>query len=363
MFRGGGIKTIAMVSTYPPQVCGIGKYTYDLVTHLEKNHSKDYKIKIVQIEPKRHEKEDYVRLKEKIGNCDLVHIQDTLTWYGNRTAYVNFLKEYKGKAIITLHEVGTEQYDWYGDVWRYVQFIVGNDKMYNAVNPLLGGNGMIDVIPLGATISKPIDTKIAREKLGFKVDEKVIVCPGFYGADKGMDEMVEALSILKRDGMNVKLVFAGGIHPNAPQIHWDYLKQVAIRVKELNLFRDITITNRYLSEDEMDLYCSAGDIIAINHKFIFGCLSASALAKRVLSFGKPLIMSNDVRLSEYEDGKNCLRVEGVGDIIKGIKELTLNKGMYDKLGEGAKIYANKTSWDRVAWTHARLYGFLYYLRW
>lgn len=358
MFSGTGMKKkIVVVSTYPPRQCGIAKYTYDLVTHLQKNHSKDYDIRVVSIEPKLHQKADYDKLKEEIGYCDILHIQDTLTWHGNRVAYANFLKAYKGKVIVTLHEVTRE--NWFRDVAGYVQFIVPNEKMFNEIEPELGQRGLLYNVPHGSTIVEHTSREEARLKLGLTPNKVLIVQPGFYGKDKGMLELVEAIAEIH----NGELIFAGGLHPEAPEMHRTYLREVMQKAVSLGVSDKVKFVGKYLSEEELNLYCSASDIIAINHQHIFDCYSASALAKRVLCFGKPLIMSNEARLSEYEDMVNCLKVDNKGEIVDAIKHLASNRELYDKLAKGAKDYAVKTSWNNVAWETARIYGLLYYLAW
>ena len=210
-------------------------------------------------------------------------------------------------------------------------------------------------IPLGSTLFQPTETMEARKKLGLLLDRCLIIQTGFFGFDKGILPLIESMPHILKQIPEAYLVIAGSIHPLAPQIHKTYMRDCIKKAIELKLTNHIRFTNQFLSEDNLSLYLSAADIVAVNHQFVFGLYSSSASAHRALACGKPLLMNaDDVRLSEFTSGENCLKAKNY-EIPTAVVELYNNPGLRENLIYNANKYALKTSYKEIAKEHIMVY--------
>ena len=298
------------------------------------------------------------------GIPDLVHISYESAMYNEGMfseslllQLIRRLHEANIKTVITLHNVPEFQPTVYYAGWYNKldsQIIVTNRLMERELlkwEP----EARVTTIPPGSTIFTCIDKTEARTILNLPQDKYIITQVGFYGYDKGMLPLIEAMPKILSDIPNAYLVFAGSIHPLAPPIHRDYVKQCIKKAVELNLQNYVKFVGRFLTEEEITQYISVSDMLAINHQYVFGLYSSSASAHRVLASGKPTIMNSaDVRLSEFRDGEHCVKVTNE-NLAEKIVSLSKDVGLQQRLYKGALEYANKTSFSEITKNHLSVY--------
>jgi len=373
---------ITMVTTFRVP-CGVAAYTQELCYSL--NKLCNLKIYAETVQPGSREDTpmfpeekplQYTRNWSRTENFDqlyndiiddipdVVHIQFESTLYNesmfNQSYFTPFLQKLKRaeiSVVMTLHNVlafnaSLPYTGWYKKTGAY--FIVTNDLMKKELSkwePTVKSK----TIPLGSTIFQPTETVEARKQLGLPLDKFLITQTGFLGQDKGILPLIESLPKILKTIPNAMLVFAGSIHPLAPQCHKDYVKKCIITALNLKMERYIILTGRFLSEEDLSLYLSAADIIMVNHQYVFSLYSSSASAHRALACGKPLIMNaDDVRLSEFVDIENCLKAKNY-QIPTAVVELYNNPGLRENLIYNANKYALKTSYKEIAKEHIEVY--------
>jgi len=345
---------VAFVSTFPPQVCGIGKYCEDVVNSL---HDK--------AEIKVFNEGTYWKRGTPLGSLahdiltwkpDIIHIQHAYGFFFQIPEFSAFLKLLRDKpVVITMHEIPTHEHQlWYND--SNATFIFPNKAGFDYAQKHFGFNAKYEIIPHGATLFEAIPKDLARKELNLPQDRIILVQPGFWGYGKGIKELIEAASLLK-DEYNLIIAFAGGMHPLAIDEDKRFFKKALTTASSLNLKNNLIFTGRYLSEGELNKWISAADIIVLNHQFVYPAVSASAIGKRVIDSGKPCIFGDDPRLSEFEDGKVCLKVKSNDptDIAEKIRRLISNPDLQNTLGDNAKEFANNISWAEVSKRHLDLY--------
>ncbi len=283
---------------------------------------------------------------------DIVHFQHAYGYAGDINKFINKLRELTIPYLVTFHEIPT----WNRPIWEpkiFCPIIVGNKIMKDKLVELGVKEDMINIIPHGATIWVSYSKIGARNKLSFDTDKKILVQPGFMSYGKGMLEIIEACAEIPE----IYLVFAGSIHPNAPRMDTNNLIGCMKLAKGYGMENRVKFVGKYLSEDEMQLWCSAADYLILNHQNVYGALSSSAMSKRILCAERPIIMSNDERLSEFEDGKNCLKVTStdINMIRKTLRTLMGSENLCHHLGTGALYYATETSWYNMATKTLKLY--------
>jgi glycosyltransferase involved in cell wall biosynthesis len=370
---------VAIVSTFRT-MCGIALYTENLVNDLSK--LTELKIFAELLETPQTEKEalnkdihiDFERcwsryrhfeeLEKKIIDYspDIVHVQfvaglfNELSFNPN-SMFHRFLSNIRQKGIkivITLHDVPGE----FSNPEQLLQWYKNFDAHFIGINnEMVGGlkkwypDAQATVIPIGSIRFVPYDKNEARKILKLNENDFILTQIGFYGADKGMLEIIQ--SVTKISIPKFKLAFAGGFHPLATAFYKPYVGDCIKTAIKLGVANKIIFLGKLLSEDEINLWASATDFIIVNLKSIFG-YSGSASIKRTLVAGKPILIGDDSRLSEFKDNVNCIKFSQ-DNIAKKIIWLYEHPEIQKLIIEGALQYARETTFDIVAQKHMDVY--------
>ena len=211
------------------------------------------------------------------------------------------------------------------------------------------------LIPHGTLVWDPVPAGEAKEKLGLPKDLKIAFVFGFAADNKGLDEI---LSVTKKVNIpNFKLVMSAGVN-TVSKVAEEYTGHIRDFLTRTARDTNVMVLGKYLTEDEINLWASAADVLIFNYKTPPYVGSASGAMKRVLAAGKPIICVNDNRLEELVEGKHCLKFH-TGDLdefARCIETLLSDKDTADKLGKNCRTLAEQTSWDRTANTFLKLIG-------
>jgi glycosyltransferase involved in cell wall biosynthesis len=295
---------------------------------------------------------------------DLAHVSFESAMYNCNMYNEGYLEQLLNRlhkagipTVITLHNVpafnpATLYSGWYLKCNSH--FITTNQLMEKELRKW-EPNIKATTIPLGSILFTPTDTETARQQLNLPKEKYLITQVGFFGADKGMLPLIQAMPRILEKIPNAYLVLAGSLHPLAPPVHKAYLQECIKTAYRLGLTNNVKFTGKFLSEEDLSLYLSATDIVAINHAHIFGLYSSSASAHRALSSGRPILMNkDDVRLSEFKDGVHCLKNTN-DDIPEKVLELYQDANLQKTIIHGALEYAQKTSYHKNAEKHLEVY--------
>ena len=370
---------VAVVSTFRT-MCGIALYTENLTNDLSKLI--ELKVFAEGLEPPQTEigpinkdvhinfercwrrYQGFGEVQKKIleYSPDIIHIQFVAGIYNELSfipnspfqKFVESLRNRGIKIVITLHDAPnnfpnpTQLLQWYKNLNAH--FIGINNEMVGGLKKWYP-NAQATVIPIGSILFKPYDKNEARKILKLNENDFILTQIGFYGADKGMLEIIQALP--KISIPNFKLAFAGGFHPLATPFYKPYVGDCIKTAIKLGVANKVIFVGRLLSEDEINLWASATDFLIVNLKSIFG-YSGSASIKRTLIAGKPTLIGDDSRLSEFKDGVNCIKISQ-GNIAEKVMWLYNNKEIQKVIIDGALQYAKETTFDIVAQKHLDVY--------
>jgi len=207
----------------------------------------------------------------------------------------------------------------------------------------------IYVIPHGSLIWEPTPKETARKILDLPLDKKIVFLFGFMARTKGFVEVAKAASKLK----DALFIISGAIH----ELLKEHGYEVSAQIKALKS-ENVILLERYLSEGEINLYCSACDCLLFNYKTPRFVSSASGALHRVLASGKPIVCAYDNRMIDLEDGVHALKYRQ-GDVEGMIHCLNLvfeDRDLAERLGRNARKLAEKTSWRNVAKMHIKVYN-------
>ena len=333
--------SIACLSSLPGTACGIATYTKWLADALSKHYPVNIHRDINQGVPK-----DALIL----ASIEFGLFEDTRMLI-NR-AYENNWKFAVWHTVLR---------DPVGGFLKYVREI---DREYDAhiVHTIVQKAWLsrfvekpIHIIPHGALIWNPLPRDEAKAKLGLPPDSKIAFVFGFAADNKGLEELISVSKKVNVPGF--LMVMSAGVNTATKEAE-EYTGHIRDYLMRAAKSTGAMVLGKYLTEDEINLWASAADVLIFNYKTPPYVASPSGAMKRVLVAGKPIICVNDNRLEDLVEGQHCLKSRA-GDIdgfAESIETLLSDREMAEKLGQNCRRLAEQTSWERTAEKFVSLFG-------
>lgn len=187
------------------------------------------------------------------------------------------------------------------------------------------------VVSHGSVIIPEMKKEDAKKTLNIKINKPIGFVFGFQSGDKNYGELINAA---KDTGIHI--IISGATHGTRT-------KSQCISNNE-----HVTFLNTYLTEDQVNLYASASDILLFDYAQ-HSQYSVSGAMHRIVGSGRPVICS-DIR--HFSDIDIALKFRDLDSL-----ECAIVKALEDKesLGKLSLEYAKKTSWENVAQRHIEIY--------
>jgi D-inositol-3-phosphate glycosyltransferase len=141
-------------------------------------------------------------------------------------------------------------------------------RLYDAVSDKIG------VVPCGVDLNlfRPLDTTVARRRLGFASDHPIVLFVGRFDTVKGIDRLVSAMTYLRRRD-SLRLVLVGGDGPASPAT-----RRLQKQARDLGLQDTVRFAGR-IDQDRLPPYYSAADVLVVPSLYeSFGLVGLEALA-------------------------------------------------------------------------------------
>jgi glycosyltransferase involved in cell wall biosynthesis len=305
----------AIVSTYPPRVCGIGTFAADVHAALLGVSGVDRVEKIVVVnEPSRPQRPglvatiaqgvrgDYVRAARILGRLDVevVLLQHEYGIFGGRDGeYVlSLMDELSQPVVVTLHTVLSQPTAHQSAVLealcRQAELVI---VMTETAQRLLVSGGAcaedkIRVVPHGAPPAlarradeyasgrasryvAPMLGRDERRSARFLLSTFGLISPG-----KGLGTVLEALPAIVERHPEVLYLIAGRTHPDVVRREGEqYRLGLEQAVQELGVGDHVEFDNRFLKVDEL------ADLLAATDIFITPYGNREQIASGALTFG------------------------------------------------------------------------------
>ena len=140
------------------------------------------------------------------------------------------------------------------------------------------------VHPLYDNFGEAIAKKDARKYLGLNEDDKIILFFGFIRKYKGLDLLLEAMSLIISDSKfqisNFKLLIAGEFYEDR-KLYDDLIKQ-------LNIADNLILRTDFIADSEVKYYLSACDFVIQPYKHA----TQSGVTPLAYHFEKPMLVTN-----------------------------------------------------------------------
>lgn len=326
---------VAVISSYPPQRCGIGYYTKDMIEALLAKHPEleffilaerrswiPYRVSVGrQIHEYRNwDRHSYrypLNLFHSIQKIrpDIVLIQHEYGLYGSYGGYllsllIVLLRLFRFPIIMTMHTVcprgryleslqKTMRLSMKSILWRWMDVTLTTFTVKKFVEKvIIHSEGLalqmiedygfprhkIEAIPHGATILQYFDQKKAKDVLNLK-NKKVILSFGFLSYRKGYENVIKAVSELAGKYKNLIYLIAG---TNQSDSGLRYLKELKSLVKRLKMQEHVIFYTKQIQTEEIPLIFGASDVVILPYLELYG---DSGVLRQAASFAKPVIAS------------------------------------------------------------------------
>jgi glycosyltransferase involved in cell wall biosynthesis len=232
---------ILYVSPYPPAPDGIGDYTWMLANAVQEAGN-DIRVVVPYAVPHMPaevigtvtSRQGYAGLRQAVARWqpDIVHVQFAIAAFGTRTlALMRWLDALRAAinvpVVITLHELTREsallriagRAVHRGIARRCDHYIVHSDVVRQALVAEIGvPEGKVSVIPHPSAQPRAASSASAELRARFGLgDARVLLAFGFIHVDKGLDDLIRALSIVRATWAHrlddVRVVVAGEVRP------------------------------------------------------------------------------------------------------------------------------------------------------
>jgi glycosyltransferase involved in cell wall biosynthesis/Tfp pilus assembly protein PilF len=182
-----------------------------------------------------------------------------------------------------------------------------------------------------------------REGLGIKSSEKILLGFGFVQPHKGFEALLEAVLYLSRKNINARAVIAGTAAPgDAHSV--EYLSQLQSLAVQHGISEKVTFLNAFLSDQDLDKYLIASDLVVMNYQTKH--YEASAACTRALGAGAVVATSIAPAFQSFSDAVWHM-TSGYPPSI-AVELLLNNSVIRNELKNKAKEYCERNSWKNVA---------------
>jgi glycosyltransferase involved in cell wall biosynthesis len=379
---------ISFVSSYLPRQCGIATFTNDLVTSIKKlSTNNEYSLNVTALndipESYKYPAEVKFEIKDKndndfieaayylnLSDSDIINIQHEFGLYGGEAGsnILNLLERLKKPFVTTLHTIlekpTNEQLKIIQEIGELSSYLVIQSKRSLQMLEKIYGipSDKIKYIPHGAHDVPFLDTAYYKDK--FQLSErKVILTFGLLSPEKGLEDGINALSMVAKQYPDVMYIILGATHPNVKKQYGEaYRYSLENLVKKHGLEKNVIFINRFVDLAELLDFLLMSDIYLSPYhnkeQIVSGTLTyALACGKAIIStpywYAQELLAEDKGILVPFKDPQrmgNAI-IELISDENKRNR---LRKNAYDA---GREIVWSKTAENYINTFHLSIEEF------
>ena len=238
----------------------------------------------------------------------------------------------KGKLIITWHTVSSDMHETikkfehnYNVVAHIVHSECARSEFYTSRD--------IWTVPHGSMLIPEMSKEEARKLLNIETKMPIGFVFGFQSLDKNYTRLIDAA---KNTGIHI--IISGAPH-------------TLMGATFLAESKHVTFVNEFLSEEKVNLYALASDMLLFDY-VAKDHYSVSGAMHRIIGAGRAVICSDIKHFNDVKHDYNCLKFKNQSRLERCIKQALKDS---DRLGLAAREYAEKTSWEKIAKCHIDIY--------
>ncbi|MCB0198087.1 MAG: glycosyltransferase, partial [Anaerolineae bacterium] len=219
----------------------------------------------------------------------------------------------------------------------------------------------LTVIPLGTNIEPqpPADFDRIAWRRQYHADEQTLLLAyfGFLNESKGGEELIEAVALLRQQGIDARLLFIGGDIGHADPTNVAYAERVQTLITRHRL-SEVVYRTGYVEQAEISANLLAADAVVLPYRDGVSFRRTTLIA--ALRHGCPVVSTipRDPNLiPEIHPGENMLLAPPANavELAQVIARLHNNASLWQKLSVGAKQLGDSFEWSHIAKETVLLY--------
>ncbi|MGO4878447.1 hypothetical protein ACEN2P_17725 [Pedobacter psychrotolerans] len=333
----GKMKLLMICGSYPPEHCGVGDYTKQLVENLRK-----LDIDVETLVNINWSLPAYFKIVKRIKSfkADVIHIQYPSMNFGY--SIVPQLLCLRFNTFVTIHEVSQSRIPRKISLlpFSFAKKCVFTNtfelKAFKKLFPWIN-KSKLSVIPIGSAIKMGIDLDINQK------DKTNIVSFGLIRPDKGLEDVVVLAQLLKENNLQFKVTIVGQLLEKYTEYYQDLVEKTSsLNVSWLLNKTDIEIS-QILSQNLIS-YLPYPDGVSQRRSSLFAVFSNKMLVFTTFGF------QTTPELAEC-----VIEVKTPQDLISIISE-DKNLSFTSAKIKSVEDYMENISWDKIASKHLMLYN-------
>ena len=287
----------------------------------------------------------------------------------DRTLLMLYYRLLGKRIVLTVHNVNADKRDRKDtrlnrltlrtQYWLADHIFVHTEKMKGELLEDFGqDSGRVTVIPFGINNAVPntaLTTDEAKQRLGLRKDEKVLLFFGRITPYKGLEYLIAAFQQIVASDENYRLIIAG--RPDNCEKYWSALRE---EIQEDVRAGQVVLNADFIPDEETEVYFKAADAVILPYRQIY----QSGVLFLGHSFGLPVLAADVGSLKDdIVEGKTgyTFRPEDPVDLARAIQEYFASDLYEDLNSRRQKIqdYANERhSWEVVGQMTTSVYASL-----
>lgn len=366
---------LAFIGTYPPQKCGIGTFTNNLLKSIAENlgydslfpnisviavsdmeQSYNYPSEVTMVVNRNNQRE-YISAAKFINynNFDACIVEHEFGIFGGESGVyiLSLINRIEIPLIVTFHTVIKEPDN--------IQKVIVQELAKKAFKIIVMSNRAVEfllniysipedkivIIEHGVPVSKGFRTETIREKFNFG-NNTVLFTFGLLSRNKGIETVINALPKIIEKHKNILYIVLGNTHPSVLRHDGEEYREYLLRlVKENKLEKYVYFYKSFIPEEKLMEYLYAIDI------YITPYLNEAQITSGTLSYaigaGTAVISTPYWHAQELlADGRGMLfDFHNHEQLSKILLDLLDNHQRIETLRETAYEYGQKLRWPKI----------------
>lgn len=365
----------AFIGTYPPQKCGIGTFTNNLIKSIADNFGYDnlfpnlYVIAVsdneqgynyppeVSFVVNQNIQRDYVSAAKFINynKADVCILEHEFGIFGGESGVyiLSLVNRIEIPLIVTFHTVIREP--------SHIQKVIVQELAKKAFKVVVMSKKAvkflleiynipiekIEIIDHGVPVGKVFQREVAREKFNFN-NKTALLTFGLLSRNKGIETVIKALPKVVEKHNDLLYIVLGNTHPKVLSQHGEEYREYLLRlVKKYELENHVYFYKNFVPEQLLMEYLYATDI------YITPYLNEAQITSGTLSYavgaGNAVISTPYWHAQELlADGRGLLfdfnNHEQLGDILLDLLD---NPNKIQLLRDAAVEYGYRLEWPKI----------------
>jgi glycosyltransferase involved in cell wall biosynthesis len=242
------------------------------------------------------------------------------------------------------------------------QLTISNEPLTNSQLPITNYQiPLLKHIPLGSNVEAqpPAQFDRATWRAKYRAGDQTFLLAyfGFLNESKGGEELIEALALLRQQGIDARLLLIGGDVGHADPTNIAYARQVQALIDRHSLSEVVHRTG-YIEPVEVSANLLAADAMVMPYRDGVSFRRTTLIA--AMRHGCPIVSTLPAKpnfIPEVRSGENMLLAQphDAASLAQSIRSLAGNPRLQAKLSEGARQLAGLFEWEKIAGETVELY--------